>query len=53
MRTETVVVATRLPKPMGKRMNEALRIGPYLTQAEFLRAAVAEKLDRDHKKEVA
>jgi len=31
---------------MTTRFEKALEKGPYLTPAEFLRAAVAEKLDR-------
>jgi len=40
------VVATRLPQSLGDKFDEALKKGPYLTPAEFLRAAVAEKLQR-------
>ena len=47
---ETKVVATRLTKRIGEKMEEAVRGGPYLSPAEFLRAAVSEKLERDKKK---
>lgn len=45
-RKETKTVATRLPVGLSNKFEEAIQKGPYLTPAEFLRAAVAEKLER-------
>jgi len=43
---ETKSVATRLPKALGERFDEALKKSQYLTPAEFLRAAIAEKVEK-------
>ena len=36
----TKTVATRLPKALSDKFEEALKNSPYLTPAEFLRVAV-------------
>lgn len=43
---DSKTVATRLPLALSNRFDEAVKNGPYLTPAELLRAAVAEKLDK-------
>ena len=43
---ESKTVATRLPKALSDKFKEALFKSPYLTSAEFLRAAVAEKIKK-------
>lgn len=42
-----VVAATRVPEPMSELMERYVERGTYLSESEFIRQAIREKLERD------
>ena len=47
MERETETVSSKIPKKLGDAMRKMIQMDTHLTESEFIRAAIREKMIRD------